>query len=235
MKMNRLFQLLILPFILLSCAEPARDNQDLLPFKEQAPQPEFSGFTDSTVHTVRVRYIGSLARIFNDKNDVQIVAAERNGITPIYTLHDAYSIDRPLVRVSTCDEFYLDTLTHSMPYLRPEALRLLKDIGRSFSDTIKARTGGKNYRIRVTSLLRTAKSVKMLRRRNRNASDNSAHQYGTTFDISYIRFMPGQSDYRLNDECMKNVLGEVLNDLRNRGRCYVKFERKQSCFHITVR
>ena len=75
----------------------------------------------------------------------------------------------------------------------------------------------------------------MLRRRNRNASDNSAHQYGTTFDISYIRFMPGQSDYRLNDECMKNVLGEVLNDLRNRGRCYVKFERKQSCFHITVR
>ena len=220
MKMNRLFQLLILPFILLSCAEPARDNQDLLPFKEQAPQPEFSGFTDSTVHTVRVRYIGSLARIFNDKNDVQIVAAERNGITPIYTLHDAYSIDRPLVRVSTCDEFYLDTL---------------KDIGRAFSDTIKARTGGKNYRIRVTSLLRTAKSVKMLRRRNRNASDNSAHQYGTTFDISYIRFMPGQSDYRLNDECMKNVLGEVLNDLRNRGRCYVKFERKQSCFHITVR
>lgn len=31
------------------------------------------------------------------------------------------------------------------------------------------------------------------------------------------------------------IMAEVLNDLRNRGRCNVKFERKQSCFHITVR
>ena len=30
-------------------------------------------------------------------------------------------------------------------------------------------------------------------------------------------------------------MAEILNDLRNHGRCYVKFERKQSCFHITVR
>lgn len=40
----------------------------------------------------------------------------------------------------------------------------------------------------VTSVLRTADDVKRLRRRNGNASANSAHAFGTTFDVSYRRF-----------------------------------------------
>jgi len=31
------------------------------------------------------------------------------------------------------------------------------------------------------------------------------------------------------------VLSEVLNDMRQNKRCYVKYEVKQGCYHITVR
>lgn len=31
------------------------------------------------------------------------------------------------------------------------------------------------------------------------------------------------------------VLAMVLRDLKREERCYVKHERKQGCFHITVR
>lgn len=235
-NMNRSHILLLVASLLVSaCANEYCRQQEELPRKAIQVVSEFSGFTDSTVHTVKVRNVGPLARVFNDMNDIQLAAADSLGITPISSLRDAYNIQKPLVKVESCDEFYLDSLSHSMPYLRPQALQLLKDIGRSFTDTIKARTGGKIYRIMVTSVLRTEQSVKMLRRRNRNASENSAHQYATTFDITYIRFMPGSPDYRLSDECMKNVLAEVLYDLRMKNRCYVKFERKQSCFHITAR
>jgi hypothetical protein len=34
---------------------------------------------------------------------------------------------------------------------------------------------------------------------------------------------------------LKNLLAEVLYDLQTHDRCYVKFERHQSCFHITAR
>jgi hypothetical protein len=30
------------------------------------------------------------------------------------------------------------------------------------------------------------------------------------------------------------LLGEVLRDLRNQGRCLVKYEYKTACFHITA-
>ena len=40
----------------------------------------------------------------------------------------------------------------------------------------------------MTSVLRTQDDVKRLRRRNGNASANSAHFYGTTFDVSWKRF-----------------------------------------------
>ena len=95
--------------------------------------------------------------------------------------------------------------------------------------------GGKKYKIRVTSILRTEGSVAKLRRVNRNASDASAHQFGTTFDISYSKFMCCDSSYVIRQEDLKNILGEILNNLRNEGRCFVKYEVKQGCFHITAR
>ena len=34
---------------------------------------------------------------------------------------------------------------------------------------------------------------------------------------------------------LKTVLAEVLRDLREAGRCYVRYEVKQGCFHVTAR
>ncbi|MBQ2002670.1 MAG: hypothetical protein II240_05185 [Bacteroidaceae bacterium] len=37
------------------------------------------------------------------------------------------------------------------------------------------------------------------------------------------------------NERMKKILAQVLLDLRMQGKCYVKHERMQACFHLTVR
>ncbi len=39
----------------------------------------------------------------------------------------------------------------------------------------------------------------------------------------------------VNKYIVPNILGKVLSELRNEGRCYIKYERKQRCFHITSR
>ena len=95
-------------------------------------------------------------------------------------------------------------------------------------------------KITVTSVLRTEDDVKRLRRRNGNASENSAHCYGTTFDISWKRFQKvededGRPLQDVSSDTLKMVLSEVLRDLKKADKCYVKYELKQGCFHITTR
>ena len=85
----------------------------------------------------------------------------------------------------------------------------------------------------VTSVLRTKEDVEKLRRYNHNATENSCHLYGTTFDIAYNKYSPITRSVR--DDTLKWVLSEVLKDLRKQGRCHIKYEKRQGCFHITVR
>ena len=176
---------------------------------------------------------GNLGRVFNDSNYKHIEAAEAIGIKPIESLSGAWHAGRPLLRLESCREYFIDELTHSLPYLVPEAERLLRDIGEAFIDSLNSRGGG-SYRIKVTSVLRTEESVSRLRRVNRNASSTSAHIYGTTFDISYSKFICDSVTVPRTQEDMKNLLGEVMKDMRDRGRCHVKYERKQGCFHVTA-
>lgn len=184
---------------------------------------------------MRINYLGgTLGRVFNDSNHLHIRTAEAIGIKPVASVVDAWKAGASLERLTTCREYYLDNLTHSLPYLVPRAHRLLTDIGAAFRDSLEARGGG-DYRIKVTSVLRTPALVKKLRRRNRNAVDTSAHLFATTFDISYAKFICDSVTTPRTQEDLKNLLGEVVNDMRRRGRCYVKYERKQSCFHITAR
>lgn len=181
------------------------------------------------------RPLGPLKRAFNDSNYIQIGAARALGIKPIQSDADIWNLERPLVRIQSCPEYYLDDLTHSYPYLVPEAAQLLDDIGRAFNDSLAARGGGR-YRIKVTSVLRTPVTVKSLQRVNRNATSESTHIYGTTFDISHAKFICDGTDQPARTfEDLKNLLAEVLDDLRRQGRCYVIFEAKQSCFHVTAR
>lgn len=177
---------------------------------------------------------GSLAKVFNDSNYLQLEASRALGIRPINVPSDAWHTRRPLVKISSNPDFFVDELTHSMPYLVPEAADLLHEIGRNFNDSLKARGGGA-YRLKVTSVLRTAATVKSLRRRNVNAVETSTHLYGTTFDISHAQFVCDNDSLPRTQEDLKNLLAEVLLDLKRDGRCYVKYERKQACFHITAR
>lgn len=186
-----------------------------------------------------IRGVVSYKRSFNDLNDTHLAAARAIGIHPIEDREAAAHMTRSLSLVETCENYRLDSLTHSIPYLVPKAHTLLNNVGRNFLDSLENK-GLNPYKVIATSILRTNHDVKRLRKGNINASDNSAHRYGTTFDISYKRFelVPDPDGYPLQpvrEDTLKMVLAEVLRDLKKQGDCYVKYELKQGCFHITAR
>ncbi len=202
----------------------------------EADEPDSAPQPDNNCVKLRINPIGgSLGRVFNDSNHTHLAEARRIGIEPISTPAQAWKLRRPVCRIRTCDNYFVDNLTHSYPYLVPEAAELLNEIGARFIDSLTSRGGG-SYRIKVTSLLRTGSTIKRLRRRNINAVSTSAHQYGTTFDISYVNFICNRStSTNRTQQDLKNLLGEILYELRRENRCLVKYERKQGCFHITAR
>lgn len=183
---------------------------------------------------MRVNYFGDLRKYFNDSNHVHRAEAERYGLTPLTDTRSHWRLNRPIVKITSCEDYYIDTLVYSRPYLVPLAAGRLREIGRRFRDTIAARGGG-DYRIKVTSLLRTPRTVKRLRRANRNAIDSSVHQLGTTFDISYAAFIAGSPEPARSADDLKGILSEVLRSMREEGKLWVKYERGQPCFHITAR
>lgn len=190
---------------------------------------------DDSCMRLKVRPIGgSLARVFNDVNAEHLVYAKRDGITPITDIQSAWTQGKGLVELHSNENYFLDELTHSYPYLTRDAADLLNDICAAFQDSLTARGGGA-YRPKVTSVLRTPLTVGHLRRVNRNATNESAHQYGTTFDISYAKFICDDSTgVRRTFEDLKNLLAEIVAGERQKGRCKVKFERRQGCLHITA-
>lgn len=175
-----------------------------------------------------------LGKLFNDLNPAHLEHARKGGIAPVRHTEEVWEQGEGLVEVNSNRFYYVDELSHSYPYLKPHAADLLMEIGRRFNEALAARGGGA-YRIKVTSILRTPLSVGRLRRVNRNATGESAHQYATTFDISYSKFIcdDATAPHRTFED-LKNLLAEVLVDLRNEGRCLVKHERHQACFHITA-
>lgn len=176
---------------------------------------------------------------FKDVNDTQIVAAQQFGIVPLSTRAGVDSIASQLIKIESSRAFRVDSLTHSVPYLTPSASDLLNTIATRFQAKLQAQ-GLAQYQFIVTSMLRTSDDVRRLRRVNRNAVRNSCHMYGTTFDIAYNCFEKIDSvpDFEGADaihRVLLNTLGETLKELRDDGRCYVKFERGQPCYHITTR
>lgn len=79
-----------------------------------------------------VRDLGNLREVFLDSNKYQYAWAERIGINQIHSLRDAYRTGRPLVKITDCEAYGLDRLTHSVPFLVPEAAELLERIGYDF-------------------------------------------------------------------------------------------------------
>ena len=187
----------------------------------------------------RIRSVPSYAVAFPDTNAVQLVAAQQWGVTPVRDREDAESRKRELVYIASSPYYHVDPLYSSIPYLVPRAAVLLHDIGQTFFDSLYVK-GVPLHKMIVTSVLRSQEDVVKLRRRNGNATENSCHLYGTTFDICYNRYKTvedpdGPVRRRVRNDTLKWVLSEVLRDMREQGRCYIKYEVKQGCFHMTVR
>ena len=206
--------------LFLSCANDVEEGIE----KKRESKEVFSGTPNRIVyHNCR--------REFNDLNDTHLAAAAEIGIEPLASrkLHLIGGPNR------FTEPFVVDELTHSSPFLVEEAYNLLFDIGRNFQDSLRNKHLPA-YSVIVTSVLRTDADVSDLSRGNINASQRSVHCYATTIDITYRRFAKHDDeapDAREVD--LKAVLAEVLKDLRDSGRCYVKYEVKQACFHITAR
>lgn len=174
---------------------------------------------------------------FNDLQSRQHEVASRIGLSrPPKDRKDAASMRKQLVEIKTCNNYIVDSLTHSVPFLIPCAKRELDSIGAQWAD-ILARNGLPHYRFYVTSVLRTQEDIRLLQRSgNINSVTQSCHCYGTTFDLAYMRYdkVSRTHDY-MHEDNLKLVLGQALLNEQRKGRIFVKYEWKQSCFHITVR
>ena len=255
------FSVVVATLAIVKCANPTLSVPELLTVEE--PAPTVSTPTDSitlqsqTVDSLflrprtplrllkadgnpvenRVTSVHRFETSFPDLNDVQLTTAQRIGVPQIADRNEANQRKDALVFIADNPYYSVQKLSHSIPYLVPRAALLLEEIGRAFNDSLVTK-GFEPHKLLVTSALRTKEDVKKLRNVNRNASENSCHQYGTTFDISYNRFLQINEDG--SDEirwvtAFKSILAEVLEDQRMMGTCYVKYEVHQSCFHITAR
>lgn len=178
-----------------------------------------------------------LRKMFNDLNDEHLATAKRYGLDAAPKTREDINTRR-LVQIKDNDYIKIWNLKYSVPYLTRSAATELDAISRAFSDSLRNHRL-LPYKIVVSSVLRTEEDVQRLRKSgNPNASANSAHCYGTTFDIAYTRY------YRDDEESQEafmqpfeltKVLGEVLRDRKAQGKILCKYERNEHCFHITVK
>lgn len=202
-----------------------------------------SGNTQAEPEIVEDHLVAYPGRTFNYRlkfNDLQVkqhAAASAIGLPrPPKDRDDAARMRKSLVEIKTNDNYIVDSLTHSVPFLIPSAKRELDSIGAEWAD-ILSRNNLPHYRFYVTSVLRTQEDIKYLQRSgNINSVTQSCHCYGTTFDLAYMRYnkVTRTRDF-MHEDNLKLVLGQVLLNHQRAGKIYVKYEAKQSCFHVTVR
>jgi len=180
---------------------------------------------------------------YRDLNEVHLRHARANGISPLASgkvldtkINDLLKAKK-LTRIEDTRYYTVNKLTHSHPFLVPKAKKLLDLIGERYQQKLK----GKNldpYQFKITSLLRTQESQRRLGFSNVNAASRSAHLYGTTFDITY-RSLSKRSllggKKTVHDGTAIRLLSETIGELQKERRLLVVTERKEACFHITVR
>lgn len=174
-------------------------------------------------------------RHFRDMQNKQKAIATVIGLPPfksrkeVEAKYNKLYRDDKLVQISTNSRYVVRHLNYSSPYVIPKVEALLDDIAEGFQKKTESRS-----KFVVTSVLRTLEDVEKLKKVNGNASAASCHCNATTIDISYVRF--AKDPWRQRDDYeLRLALAQTLYELREAGRCYVKFESKQHCYHITVR
>lgn len=197
-------------------------------------------FLDAEGNPVRnkVRKIDA-SELFNDLNDVQLATASLIGAPECENRDDVRAHNKEYVYIGSSPYFDIEELTYSVPYLVPRAAILLDEIGHAFLDSLTAK-GIPFHKLVVTSVLRTNEDVAKLTRFNSNATEQSCHRFGTTFDIAYTTYYrvsdpDGEKQVEWSAKDLMPILAEVLDDQRRLGTCYVKHETRKRCFHITCR
>jgi len=172
---------------------------------------------DSIHHYLEKSYLSGIKKNLNNPNEIEPFIKNGN-----------------LKYIQDNKYFVIDSLKYSYPYLIPEAKILLTEIAESFQKKL-TNTNLNGIRLIVTSVLRTSSSIKKLRKKNKNAIKYSAHLHGTTFDIDYSEYDHNEKLTLTEKEILRDILASTLYDLRKKEKCWVTFEKNQSCFHIVSR
>lgn len=176
---------------------------------------------------------------FKDINSEQLAHAQINGLKTIIKDKKQYEeqIDSLvekgiLVKIKPNKYYNIRHLTHSYPYLTPEARDLLNLIGKRFQANLQAE-GLPKYKFQISSLLRTIEFQRQLTHLNVNATYGlSAHYYGTTFDIAYDKYDRRGKSYQ--DPKVEAILEQTLIELREECRIMIIRESSNKCFHMTI-
>lgn len=139
---------------------------------------------------------------------------------------DSLILANKLIAIPEEGEGYkIQKLTHSRAFLNEPTYLILKEIAASFYNET-----GKE--ISISSLTRTIESQSKLRRVNSNATKgDSSHNYGVSFDISYNRY----SEKVGRNYAFERMMETILSKLEGDGKIYFIKERRQPCYHITLR
>lgn len=186
-----------------------------------------------------IHSVPSFSGTFPDLQATHAESARRWGVPPVRNRIEAEKRKSELVFIGSNPYYKIDPgMSSSIPYLVPRAATVLETIARNYLDSLHVK-GIPLHKILVSSVLRTEEDVERLRRTNVNASPESCHRYGTTFDIPYNRYHtvtpPDENRRAVQNDTLKWILAEVLRDVRKDGLCHIKYEVKQGCFHITAR
>ena len=146
----------------------------------------------------------------------------------------------------------LREMTHSVPFVTPDTHAMLTELGRRFHERLDS-LNLPRFRMKITSALRTNELQASLRRTNPNASRTaSAHEYGTTVDVSYERFaVPVPTDsasspwlplrLQMQDSVAKErtvelraALGRAILEMKREGALAVMMENNQTVYHMTI-
>lgn len=189
-----------------------------------------------------------------DRNAEQVATARRLGIRAgSEAAMQALTREGRLVALDDSTAWWvLRDMDHSGPFVTPDARAMLEELGRRFHARLD-RLGLPRYRMKVTSALRTDATQRDLRRTNAYAArTTSAHEFGTTVDVSHERFAvpadarPGadaalEIEREMLEEAEKEhakvlqaELGRAIQEMRGRGMLHVMMENQQPVYHMTV-
>lgn len=132
-----------------------------------------------------------------------------------------------LKKVSKTGKGYkIQKLDYSHPYLTNKAKITLEKIARKFN------TENSGSTLTISSVTRTLEDQCKLRKVNNNAALGiSSHNYGNSFDISYMRF----NNILKKNPRLEKALEKVLDYYVRVGRILYIKEKQQACYHITVK